>query len=498
MIDLTDSDLDRVLNIGVSLSKERNLPKLLDAILTEAMEITHCDAGTLYLHEDNQLKFEIMRNHSMKTYWRGVDNPVDLPPVAIREENVCAYVLLHRSLENIDDVYSSKRFDFSGPRNYDQMTGYRTRSMLVIPLEDNRGEVTGVLQLINAMDEHGHIISFDQKFEKVFRAIASQAAIAVTNMKYLRENQELLQSLVEVLAAAIDERSHYNASHTKNVVNLVRRFVDFINQQFNSGRTSMQFTEEEKEQIVMSAWLHDIGKIVTPLEIMDKSTRLGAHLPFIEMRFDTIYAAENVRFLKGEISQEEWEQVQKEIAEARDLCRRVNHYDVFALEEEQRIILTLGKRQTTLPTGQAILWLEPVEVEELTIHYGTLTVEERKIMEEHVMITSRLLQKIKFSSQYRDVPTFAGGHHEKLNGTGYPRGLQSESLPVGTRILTVMDIFEALTAEDRPYKKSMSIEDAVKILDEMVNEGQLDRDLVRMLKLWQFTELLQVKQEGEE
>lgn len=471
---------DRLLNIGIALSAQTSMPQLLDTIVTEAMAITNCDAGTLYLHENNLLHFTIMRNHTMKLDKEQSQEPILLPPVPILEENVCAYVAIHKQMENIPDVYSSEKFDFSGPKKYDSITNYRTKSMLVIPLETNKGEVVGVLQLINAMDNSGAIVAFDVNFEHIFRSVASQAAIAVINMKNTKEIKELLHSIVEVLTAAIDERTHYNAKHTQNVARLTEEFLDFIDQEHELGQTDLFFNQSTKEQIIMAAWLHDVGKIITPLEVMDKSTKLGPDLATLELRFDKIYYCEKVKFLLNHYSKEEWQALANEILQAKTLCLKMNLSNICDEEIEQ--IQKLAKRFSLTESGEKIPWLTPTDVENLCIKYGTLNASERVIMENHVVITNRLLSKIKFSSEYKDVPFFAGGHHEKLNGKGYPHGLKSDQIPLPTRILGIMDIFEALTANDRPYKEPLSIEYTFEILSKMVDNGDIDPVLFQLLR----------------
>ncbi len=475
--------IERLLNIGTALSAQRKMSHLFDVIITEAMAIANCDAGTLYILENNMLHFTIMRNHTLKTYRGGKDDPVNLPPIAISETHVCAYTVIHRQLENIADVYTSDKFDFSGPKNYDRLTGYRTRSMLVVPLENNRGEVVGVVQLINALDDSGTVIPFDKSVEPIFRAVSAQAAIAVTNMRYMRENKELFRSFIEVFTTAIDERSPYNANHTKNVAMLVSGFIDFINDKHKSGETALFLDDALKEQVVMSAWLHDVGKIITPLEIMDKNTRLGNREDFVNLRFDLIYYAERVNFLEGRMTETAWEILSADIITAKNLITRLNS-GAPTTDDELDYIIGLVGRVTKTHNGD-IHWLEPAESSSLAIKYGTLTQDERKIMEAHAAITYRLLQKINFSREFADVPRFAAGHHEKLNGRGYPLGLSSSDIPLGTRILTVMDIFEALTASDRPYKKPMPLERALSILDDMAAKEEVDAELVVLVRQWQ-------------
>lgn len=472
---------EKLLNIGILLSAQRNMSMLFDTIVTEAMDITNCDGGTLYICEDNVLEFKIMRNNSMNVFKGGKDEPIDLPPVPISEANVCAYVVIQKELENINDVYNSEKFDFSGPMKYDKITGYRTQSMMVIPLENNKGEIVGVLQLINAKDKDNNTIPFDKNFEPIFRSIASQAAIALTNMKYTKDIKNLFNSLVQVLATAIDERTPYNANHTKNVAALVSDFIDYINLKHDENSYPLYFDDNLKEQTIMAAWLHDVGKITTPLEVMDKSSRLGDNIKLVEMRFELIYLMEEVNYLKGNITEEQWKILSEKITNVKELCIFLNTKD-FLDDSQIEQIHDIASTSSVDKDGKIINWLTPTEHLQLTVKKGTLTSDERKIMEDHVVITEKLLSKIEFSNEYKSVPFFAASHHEKLNGKGYPKGLSQGDLPVSTRILGIMDVFEALIANDRPYKKSMSPEKALIILEEMVKFGELDEDLVGLLK----------------
>ncbi len=486
MNELITNKFVRILNIGISLSAERNYNNLLNTILREAIAIAGCDAGTLYLADNNMLHFTIMHNHTLKRYENAEKGSIILPPVNLEENNVVAHVAAHRKIVNISDIYASSEFKFNDLMFYDKLTGYKTRSILALPLQNSRNEIVGVLLLINALNANNNVIPFEKGLEPIFRAISSQAAIAVTNARYKKESEELFYSFVEVLSAAIDERSRYNASHTQNVVELIRGFLEFLNGKNDRGECDLSFDPVEEEQLIIAAWLHDVGKIITPLEVMDKATRLGNEERFVNLRFNTIYSAEYANFLAGKMDEQQWNQLSSEINDAKALCTKANS-GAPSSDEEMQQIRDMGQRTTTLPTGETVCWLEPHEIESLSIKYGTLTQGERKIMEDHVAITKRLLDKIKFSHEFKNVPLFAAGHHEKLNGTGYPNRLSAQEIPLGTRILTVMDIFEALTAKDRPYKKEISMDKAFHIMDDMCATGELDPELVALLKEWKLS-----------
>jgi HD-GYP domain-containing protein (c-di-GMP phosphodiesterase class II) len=270
------SRFENLLNIGIALSAEKNHDHLLEMILSEARNITNCDAGTLYLKQDNQLVFKIIQNGSLNLQQGGSGEDIHLPPVPLRKENVSAYVAMSGQSVNVSDVYTYDGFDFSGPRNYDKITGYRTKSMLVLPMENHEGEIIGVLQLINCLEEDKHTVcAFPSYCQKVVEALASQAAIAITNAELIRDIENLFYSFVEVMAAAIDARTPYNANHTRRVAMLARVTAEAINRSAGERWTSEHFNSERLEQLTMAGWLHDIAKIATPLTVMNKATRLG-------------------------------------------------------------------------------------------------------------------------------------------------------------------------------------------------------------------------------
>ena len=243
---LTVQDFKDILNVGIQLTVEKDDNKLLNAIVDKGMQITNCDASTLYLYEDDVLKFRIMRTLSQNVA-RGIDGePInDIPPVPFKEENVCAYTAIHRKVVNIPDVYSSDEFDFSGPKRYDAMTGFHTQSMLVIPIEDNYGDLIGVLQMLNAQDTDGNIIPFDPQYEIVIRSLGSLAAIELTNIQYVQEIKEQLHSFVEAMATAIDERTPYNGSHTRNVAKYAAVLAKKIQEKTELGNNAIKVVKGE-------------------------------------------------------------------------------------------------------------------------------------------------------------------------------------------------------------------------------------------------------------
>ena len=494
--------LENLVAIGIALSAEKDRNRLLEAIITEARRITNADAGTLYLVEGEHLRIKIIQNASLQTFLGGKGEEVDLPPVPIAPAYVSGYVAATGTSVNIPDVYAAEGFDFSGPRKYDSMTGYRTTSMLVIPLKNHFEEVIGVLQLINALDKQKNVVPFDPGYQTVIEALSSLAAIALTNMQLLQEIENLFESFVQVMVTAIDARTPYNATHTQKVTLYARLLAEEINSNNGEGPFAGVFFDNDRmKQLTMAAWLHDIGKITTPLEVMNKATRLDARLPAVLMRLDYAVQRAHAASLQRQLAlwqegrQEEAKEEQRELQErlalleqARALIVRADDPATFIdgeLAEQLQAVSRLTYRDGA---GETAPLLTPEELACLTIPKGTLTEEERKIMEDHVLVTAKMLEKMPFMRQMAPIPRFACMHHEHLDGKGYPYHLNGEAIPLEARILAIADIFDALTASDRPYKKGMPPENALKIMGFMVKEGKLDGELMALFtrsKLWE-------------
>lgn len=480
-MDLTQQEFRKIISIGIELTTEKDRNKLLDKILEESMDVTNCDAGTLYVLEDNALKFKVMKTLSMGISQGENGEEIDLPPVPLKEENVCAYSAIHRKVINIKNVWCNDTFDFSGPKKYDAMTGYHTESLLVIPLANHEGEVIGVMQLINALDENGQIIVFNEEYEFVILSLASQAAIAISNMRYTEELKEQMWSFTEALATAIDERTPYNALHTRKVADYSGLLVDELNREYESGEYPEYFDLQRKEQLIMGALLHDIGKMIVPLEVMNKATRLDERLTLVKDRFNLFQSYLKIRFLEDKISKEEYETEKKYLEDAICFIEEIDAKGFLPDEDYERVV-QIAEAVCVTPDDEKIPLLTEEEAECLKIRKGTLTDEERIVMENHVNMTRKILEKVHFNRYFKDCPTWAAQHHETLNGTGYPDHLTADQLAAESRILAVADIYDALTSQDRPYKKPMPKEKAVSILESMVSEGRLDEKIVNALK----------------
>lgn len=471
------TDMERFLTMCLSLASEVDREALLSSILDTAMDLCGCDGGTLYLLEDDGLHFVRMVTRSLGIRQGGHDAPISLPPVPLEPRYVCSWAALERKTINVADVRGDDRFDFSGSIRYDAMTGYRTRSMLVVPMSNDKGELIGVTQLINALDKQGETISFAPEMELLVSAISSQAAISITNMLYNEQITRLLDSLVGALSTAIDERSHYNANHTRNMVRFGEAFLDWLAARDHPWK----FDDDKRHTFLMSVWLHDVGKLAVPLEVMDKRTRLGGGIDAVLQRFRMIGLLDRVAALEGRISRKELERRDREREKTTAYVEWADKTPYLS-DEDIASIRALARRRFTDEDGQERPWITEEEKTCLTIRTGTLTPEERAVMQSHAEVTRRVLGHVSFPKLYAQVPAWASAHHELLNGKGYPDHLTAEAIPKEVRLLTILDVFEALTAKDRPYKPAIPLENALGILHSMVEDGALDGELVELFE----------------
>lgn len=472
---MTQEQMNRILDIGIALTSEQDIHALLERILSEAMVFTNCDAGTLYLKEGNYLKFAILRNNTLHTYQGGHGEPIDIPPVPLDREHVSSLALLENRTILIADVYEdSLDYCLQGPRGYDSVTGYHTQSVLVVPMKDPRGNQVGVLQLLNAMTADGSVCEFSADSVMAVESIASQAAVALSNARQLKENQDMFQSFVETMVAAVGTLTPYNENHTRNMVTYGKKFLKYLRE------TSRAIPASNEKQLLMAIWLHDLGKLVTPISIMNKNTRLWP-----QQKTDILHRMESFRLraelmeMKGRLPKEEARKVFDRTQEIRDFLAAA---DTNVLNEREELLKKYSEWSFPQEDGTAVPYLQEAEIHQLSVKYRTLTDEEFEIMHNHVVQTDKLLSSMHFPSDMPNVRQWASAHHELLNGKGYPQHLHGEQIPTEVRILTILDIFEALTATDREYKKPKTPEDAITHLHKIAGFGEVDDALVTLFE----------------
>lgn len=476
-----DNRLQQILDIGIALSTEKNIDILLYYIVDTAMNLTGSDGGTLYIVKDNTLSFKIMKTRSKNIDIGKNGEEIDIPPVPIKKENICAYSALTKKSLNIDDVYNSELFDFSGPKKYDEMNNYHTESMVAIPMVNHEDEVLGVMQLINAQDEDGNIRPYTIEEEKILNSLASQTAIAISNVSYIEEINKQIWSFTSALTEAIDARTPYNGSHTRKVAEYSALIIDRINNLYKEDKEDIYFDDDHKNQIIMAAYLHDIGKMIIPIEVMNKENRLGEKTNQIELRLENIGLRLKLDKEHGIISANELDEELLKVNKALEIIKTVNSIGFINDELYNEIDMITKYKYENKQENVYIPYFNDDEIECLKIRKGTLTDNERSIMESHVIMTERILSKVYFNAKYKDAPKWAAQHHECINGSGYPNKIQGDQLGIEARILAVADICDALLATDRPYKKPMPKDKAFAILYSMADEGKIEKKLVDYL-----------------
>ena len=479
--------VQKLTDVGIALSASENLEELLELIVTEAKNLTHADGGTLYLLEENKLHFKVVQTDSLGIKMGGASGQITWPALPLYLEDntpnkamVAATAVLEDRLINIPDVYEAIGFSFEGTKKFDQSTGYRSKSMLVIPLKNHEHEIIGLLQLINKQKDTHDVGTFDKDDEQITQSLASQAAIAITNTSLIQGLETLLESFLKSIIFAIGKKSPYTAGHIERMVKLSIMIADAIDKD-TCTYADKHFSQEELKQINIAALMHDIGKLATPEQVLDKATKLETifdRITLIETRFEVIQKALYIAFLEGKLSKETYDEKKACLHDYLALIRKSNLGAEFMNDANVECIQSMAKTPWVID-GVSYALLTENEAYNLSVQRGTLTKEERDIINEHAKISVDILNELPFPKKYQQIPQISGNHHEKINGKGYPQGLKEHEISFEARILAIADIFEALTASDRPYKKGNSIAQAMKILYFMAKEDDLDRNLVK-------------------
>lgn len=469
----------KILEIAIELTQPTEYALMLQNIIHDSMDITNSDAGTLYIMDKGKLYFMIMITKSKGICIGGDGNPVNLPPVELDSNSVCAYVARERLTMNVPDVYNDSRFDWQGPKKYDALNGYHTTSELVVPLINHEQKVIGVIQLINACDRENNVVAYTEEEESILEAIGSLAAVSLSNYNMINQLQDLLDSFVISFTTAIDARTPYNANHTRHVAQYCESFCDFLVEKYEGTDSKYNLSSNQRDQVIMAASLHDVGKLIVPLEIMNKPDRLAERLKEIEMRFKWLTTDMKVKLHTGMMTQEQFDADLAKYNEYMEFIRKANTAG-FLSDDDFEMIDTIDKTMYLTSDNIEVDFITAEEVHELKIRKGTLTAEERNVIEMHAAYTGQILEKIAFGEKYDRVRFYAASHHEYLNGTGYPNKLVEKDIPIEVRIITIFDVFDSLVSSDRPYKKAMDKERAISVLYAMADEGKLDVDIVEL------------------
>jgi HD-GYP domain-containing protein (c-di-GMP phosphodiesterase class II) len=484
---LTEHKLEEIMKINLAFSSQHDKNKLLEDILTLTKNLTNADAGTLYIKskDEQYLSFKVIQNDTLNIKMGGTKNDLNWPDLAIFQEDgkvnnkmvavVCAN---EKRIINVSDVYKTNKYKFEGTKDFDMKTSYRSKSMLVIPLINHENEVIGVLQLINKL-KNGVIINFNKLDEKIIISLASQAAMALTNMQLITSLEDFIDAFVSTIAKAIDTKSPYTSDHIVKVEKIALLVAKAIHED-NTIYEKVKYNENDYKQIALAAWMHDIGKISMPEHIIDKATKLEKiydRIDLIQQRFEIIKLNKEIDLLKNLITKKEYENYIQELNNDIEFLKRINLGGEFMNDDDIKK-LELISQKNYIKNNEKFTLITEDEFYNLSIKKGTLTKEEIKIIRNHAQLSLDMISELPFPKKYKDVLNIACNHHEKLNGLGYPRGLKSEQITLEDRIMILADIFEALTASERPYKDAMTLSKVKNILVSMANNGELDKDLI--------------------
>ncbi len=497
--------LEQLNEIGTSLSRERDITRLLESILLAAKAITNADGGTLYrmLDDHTALRFEILRTDSLRIAMGGTSGiAISFPNLPLLDENgqrndslVAAYAAIHHQTVNIADAYSEPNFDFSGTRHFDERTGYRSQSFLAVPMKNHEGDVIGVLQLINAQRPGStEVVSFSSADQSLVESLASQAAIALTNRLLMTQLEELFESFINLINLAIDEKSHYTGGHCQRVPALTMMLAEAVNSTTEGPLASFKMDDRDRYELKIAGLLHDCGKVTTPVHVVDKATKLQTlydRIGLIDTRFEVLKRDAEIGALRRQLELRVKVNPDSESAiwigyraemdtlEADRAFLRSTNIGAETTRDDalQRVRQIAGSRVWRNVEGVETEFLTSDELENLTIRAGTLTQSERNTINHHIVATIKMLEKLPWPSHLRNVPEYAGGHHERMDGKGYPKGLTRDQMSVQARVMGIADIFEALTASDRPYKPGMKLSQAMGIMQRFKQNGHIDPDL---------------------
>ena len=536
-VSLSADELNKLFQLGIDMSSEQDTEVLLEKILTAAREFTNAEGGTLYLKDSEQdrLIFSIVQNDKLGVKMGGTSEKKEIPfpPLYLHNpdtgepnmSNVATYAALTEEVVNVRDAYDTSKFDFSGTKKFDEKSGYRSMSFLTVPLKSRSGPVIAVLQLINARSPEGETIPFLPSVQMLVEALASQAAVAVDNSQLLKSQRNVLESFLEIIARAIDEKSPYSGAHCQRVPVIARMIAMAAVMDTDGAFRDFEMSDNEWYAFHLASWLHDSGKVVTPEYVLDKATKLECitnRIHEIRARFEILWRDAHIDYLKKRLAnagdqKELLAQFNAKIKKLEDdfafLAESNVGYNGLAEDDLGRIHQiarqtyyrhfdkTLGlswdeKRRLEEKFPPKTNPREPLledrpdhifggynrgEIHNLSIVQGTLTAEEAKVINAHIDKTIEMLKSIPFPEAIKNVVEYAAGHHEHMDGTGFPNHLTRNQMSVPARILGLADVFEALSSTDRPYKKIKTLSQILAIMSDMAKSGHLDPDLFNLL-----------------
>ncbi len=508
-LDELRGDLRGLNEIGMALMSEHDPDVVLGMILTEARHLTTSDAGSLYLVEEEEdgartLHFLRAQNDSLP----GLPMPdFSLP---FDDASLAGYVAFHGKPLIIEDAYkipTSEPYSFNS--SFDREQGYRARSMLIVPMKDRQDTVVGVLQLINKKSDPGavirdepsseeHVVGYEDRDVELVQSLAGQAAVSIENGRLYENIENLFEGFIKASVIAIDQRDPTTSGHSVRVATLTCDIAEIADRASDGPFKNTKFSRDQMRELRYAGLLHDFGKVGVREDVLVKSKKLPpVLLERIEARFDLIrrtlesdFHQKRAEYLlqhgKGDFDvflrglEEEYERSQTQVDRFQEAIRESNVPRVLP-EASAEILEDIAATTFRDFENQQVPFVTPEELHFLSIPKGSLDPDERLQIESHVTHTYNFLMQIPWTANLAQVADIAHGHHEKLDGTGYPRGIQASQIAIQTRIMTVSDIFDALTASDRPYKKALTDQRAIEILDMEAKAGMLDRAVVDLV-----------------
>jgi HD-GYP domain-containing protein (c-di-GMP phosphodiesterase class II) len=483
--------MQKLLRISSDLSSEKDINQLLENILQAAMQITNADAGTLYrVTEDKTLQFEILHTQSKGVHLGGKsEHPIKIPSLALFNSEgipdlgrVACYAVHKAETVNIPDAYNAQGFDFTGTHKFDAANNYRSVSFLTVPMKNHESEIIGVLQLINATNpKNGEIIPFSLENQEIVEALSSQAAIALTNRMLILHLEELFESFIGLINHAIDDKSPYTGGHCNRVPDLTMMLADAVNRCNSGPLKDFTLNDGDRQELKIAGLLHDCGKITTPVHVVDKSTKLEKifdRIQLIETRTEIVLRDIEILLAKAIINDDEAVFKRNQLIDDFNFLSHCNIGGEFMRDTDVQRVHDISTRYSWRDiSGKLNPFLNEEEINNLTIRAGTLNDAERQIINHHIDLTISMLEKLPWPKHLKNVTEYAGGHHERMDGKGYPKGLTREQMSVPARCMGIADIFEALTAKDRPYKKGKTLSESLEILGKMKLGHHVDPDL---------------------
>jgi len=516
-------ELEELNRVGIALSQTRDVEHLLDLILRKAREITGADAGSLYLAEQaggnaygsspnvvnrsehaRQLRFRLTQNDS-------VQFPYTEHTLPLTESSMAGYCALHGEVIELADAYripKSRPFHFNS--SFDEQAGYRTRSLITLPMKNGKGEVLGVLQLINckrhpqarltdANAVRRYVHPFPERAVRLGLSLASQAAVAYENSQLYRDIENLFDGFVNAAVKAIEQRDPTTSGHSQRVCEMTLALAEAVDRELLGPYSDLHFSREQMKELRYAALLHDFGKVGVREEVLIKAkklyplqfSRLLDRFDYIRRDIEARIAEQKVELLLGRFRKEAEARARLKLLddEASRLLRELDRYEEFITRANEPTILPssefellaeISQKSYRDPRGVERPYVTSEEIRYLSIPRGSLDKNERLQIESHVTHSFNFLAQIPWTPEYRSIPEIARAHHEKLNGRGYPIGLTSVEIPVQAKMMTICDIFDALWASDRPYKRAVPTDRALEILKLCVRDEEIDPELFRL------------------